>query len=109
MVRFWPWEQWNWYVDIYSAVSNATESATISWGFVATIRGDAVGEAFGTIVSLSGNGKTVAVGSVLENRNPDGRKLNAGSIRVFQASDDLKNWAMVGEELIGDEYEMNGD
>ncbi|CAJ1960336.1 unnamed protein product [Cylindrotheca closterium] len=97
------------YVDIYSSLSNATESAMASWTLMATIRGDAIGEAFGSIVSLSGDGKTVAVGSVLENRNPDGSQLNTGSVRVFQASDDLKNWVMIGEELMGDEYEMDGD
>ncbi|KAL3942014.1 MAG: hypothetical protein SGBAC_003726 [Bacillariaceae sp.] len=95
------------YVNIYNDASNATD-ATSSWTFMATIRGDAVGEVFGTVVYLSGDGKTLAVGSVLEYRTPDGRQLNAGCARVFQASDDLKNWAMIGDELIGDEYELDG-
>ena len=60
------------------------------------IRGEASGDESGKSVSLSTNGRTVAIGARLN----DGRGINTGHVRVY--SYDGSAWTQVGQDIDGE-------
>ena len=61
------------------------------------ITGDANGDDFGYSVSLSDDGKTLAVGA----RTNDGNGENSGHVRVYRMDDSSTSWRQVGEDIDG--------
>ena len=59
------------------------------------INGKAINEFSGLSISLSGDGKTVAIGA---HQNNDTR-IAAGNVRVYQY--DGSDWNQVGEDIVG--------
>lgn len=58
-----------------------------------TLEGSRPGDHFGVAVKLSNDGRTIVVGSDLDNDN--------GSIRIYQYSDTLSEWVQLGSTLEG--------
>ncbi|KAL3758690.1 hypothetical protein ACHAWU_005276 [Discostella pseudostelligera] len=86
------------YVRVYSII-----------GLGGQIGQDIIGEApadqFGVFVSLSGDGKTVAIGA---NGN-DGNGAGSGHVRVYQMKSSESNWAQLGQDIDGEtEYDNSG-
>ena len=68
------------------------------------IEGDAIGNQFGISVSLSSDGKTLAVGA---NANDNDNGEAAGHVRVFSLDDDDgSSWKQLGQDIDG---ESGGD
>jgi hypothetical protein len=61
--------------------------------------GEAAGDYFGYIVSLSSDGKTVAVSGTL---NDEGNVSNRGHVRVFTYNDVSSSWVQKGLDIDGD-------
>jgi hypothetical protein len=66
------------------------------------INGDAMGDEFGTSVSLSGDGETVAIGATGHNVND---MSNAGQVKVFAYNSTA--WVQVGRDIDGDTADEN--
>ena len=62
------------------------------------ITGDADGDQFGISVSLSDDGKTLAVGAYKN----DGYGENSGHVRVYRMDDSSTSWTQVGEDIDGE-------
>ena len=67
------------------------------------IKGEAKGNQFGKSVSLSSNGKTLAVGA---NTNDNENGENSGHVRVFILDDNGASWKQLGQDIDG---EADGD
>ena len=66
------------------------------------IIGEAVDDQFGHSVSLSGDGKTLAIGA------PDYNEIkgdNSGHVRVYRRYDSEAGWMPFGEDIDGDDFE----
>jgi len=69
------------------------------------ITGEARGDSFGYSVSLSENGRTLAVGAY---RN-DGNGTGSGHVRLFQIADSGSQWIQLGKDIDGEaEFDMSG-
>ena len=62
------------------------------------ITGEAIGDSFGYSVSLSDDGKTIAIGAYGANGNGD----NLGHVTVFRMSDSESEWTQLGEDIDGE-------
>jgi len=60
------------------------------------IVGEAIGDMFGNSVSLSDDGKTLAVGAYLNGEM-------AGHVRVYRLKDDSTRWEQLGQDIDGEE------
>jgi hypothetical protein len=81
-----------------------------TWFLVDTLKGDIDGNQFGFSVSLSGNGKRLAVGSIGDDVNGK----NSGMVQVFQQFQGI--WKIIAElrgeevgDLFGVSVSLNGD
>jgi hypothetical protein len=75
-----------------------TES-TSTWTQVgADIDGEASGDDSGYSVSLSSDGKTVAIGA----RDNDGNGYDSGHVRIFQWLESASTWTQVGADIDGE-------
>jgi hypothetical protein len=61
------------------------------------IDGEAAGDASGHSVSLSEDGKIVAIGAIFDNDDI----INAGYTRVYRW-DDISTWIQIGDDIKGD-------
>eukprot|EP00980_Cylindrotheca_fusiformis_P022694 scaffold9591_cov144-Cylindrotheca_fusiformis.AAC.1 len=90
------------YVSIYKSVEES------SWQLVTTIRGDNPGDRFGHTVELSGDGRTIAVGYVLD-LGPDRDCIypfHSVQIRLLEgvleaSSGERRVWKAVGNVILG--------
>jgi len=102
-----PGHGWNYdqpgYVRVYYLESNGLTS---SWTQIGQdIIGEAIGDEFGWSVSLSDDGKTLAVGA----RNNDGNGSYSGHVRVYRMDDSSTSWTQVGEDIDGEaSYDNSG-
>jgi FG-GAP repeat len=69
------------------------------------IDGEQRGDQSGRSVSLSGDGKRVAIGG--HTNDADGEE-NAGHVRVFEFGDETNSWTQVGPDLDGESGEFFG-
>ena len=70
-----------------------------NWDLTQTFIGEVAGDNFGTAVSMTGDGTTVAVGAT-GNDGPNGDSYSAGHVRVFQFSDG--SWSQAGSDIDGE-------
>ncbi len=63
------------------------------------ITGEAIDDYFGCFVSLSNDGKTIAIGAPGNNGNGD----DSGHVRVYQMSDSEKEWKQLGVDIDGEQ------
>ena len=64
-----------------------------------SIKGEALGDQFGISVSLSSDGKTLAVGA---NTNDNENGQNSGHVRIFRLNDDGSSWKQIGQDIDGE-------
>ena len=72
------------------------------------IDGEAAGDwsGFGTSVSLSANGKIVAIGAYLNN---NGNGFNSGHVRIYKMDEDNSGWKQIGQDIDGEAaYDWSG-
>ena len=62
------------------------------------IEGEAAGDMFGISVSLSSDGKIVAIGAYENDGNGD----EAGHVRVYQMDEAISSWKQLGQEIDGE-------
>jgi hypothetical protein len=83
------------YVRAYYLESN---DLTSSWKQLGSdIYGEAVGDKFGSSVSLSGDGKTLAIGAIFNDENGE----SSGHVRVYRMDDSSTSWTQLGEDIDG--------
>jgi hypothetical protein len=75
-----------------------TESASTWTQVGADIDGEASGDNSGSSVSLSSDGKTVAIGA----RYNDGNGSASGHVRIFQWTESASTWTQVGADIDGE-------
>ncbi len=91
------------YVRLYSIIDDDGDGSSFYWHQLGPdIVGESPTDAFGTSVSLSADGKIVAIGGVLNDGNGD----NSGHVRIYQINDSESEWTQLGEDIDG---EMVGD
>ena len=89
------------YVQVFSLDSDdETAGTTGTWKQVGQdIAGEAIGDLFGQSVSISDDGKTIAVGAPYN----DGKNgENSGHVRIYRLSDDGASWEQIGGDIDGD-------
>jgi hypothetical protein len=87
------------YVRIYTSDSSGDFGS--NWE---EITGEEIGDEFGNSVSLSDDGKTLAVGAW---RN-DGNGESSGHVRIYRLEDNGRSWAQVGRDIDGELEESVG-
>ena len=91
------------YVSVYHLES--TDDLGSSWKQLGqNITGDVIGDEFGRFVSLSDDGKTLAVAA---ERN-DGFDQE-GRVRIYQFEGDSTSWKQLGQDIDGEELSLSGD
>ena len=87
--------QWSGHVRVFSLDGDGDGS---SWNQLGDdIEGEAVGDISGSSVSLSSDGRTVAIGAFLN----DGNGENSGHVRVYQM-DASSSWQQLGQDIDGE-------
>jgi len=89
------------YVQVFSLDSDdETAGTTGTWKKVGQdIAGEAIGDGCGWSVSISDDGKTIAVGA----RYNDGKNgVDSGHVRIYRLADDGASWEQIGEDIDGD-------
>jgi hypothetical protein len=89
------------YVQVFSLVSDDETASTMgTWKQVGQdIAGEAIGDEVGNSVSISDDGKTIAVGAP----NNDGKNgEDSGNVRIYRLADDGASWEQIGEDIDGD-------
>jgi hypothetical protein len=87
------------YVRVSSLDSNDV-AGTGTWKQIGQdITGEAIGDLFGKSVSISDDGKTIAVGADI-NDGKNGEE--SGHVRIFRLEDDGTSWKQIGEDIDGD-------
>ena len=84
------------YVQVFSLDTGTTGT----WKQVGQdIAGEAIGDDFGWSVSISDDGKTIAVGAYTN----DGKNgEDSGRVRIYRLADDGASWEQIGEDIDGD-------
>ena len=86
------------YVRVYSIIG-------IGGQIGQDIIGEAPADLSGAFVSLSGDGKTVAIGA----HGNDGNGAASGHVRVYQMRNSESNWMQLGQDIDGEaEYDLSG-
>jgi len=62
------------------------------------IQGETPEDRFGSAVSLSGDGRTIAVGAPLKSNNG----IDSGYVRVFRYFNKNETWIQIGADIVGD-------
>lgn len=85
------------YVRVFSLYS---DEGTISWKQIGhDIKGEAIGDMFGSSVSLSEDGKVIAVGA----QSNDGETGDdSGHVRIFHLEDNGESWKQIGQDIDGE-------
>jgi hypothetical protein len=88
------------YVRVFSLTNGEDINDADAWMQIGqVIVGDADGDAFGASVSLSDDGKTLAVGaSYAEGRNIE----NSGRVSVYRMDESEPNWIQIGDDIDGE-------
>jgi len=88
------------YVQVFYLDSDDEAGTTGTWKQVGQdIIGEGIGDEFGWSVSISDDGKTIAVGADFN----DGRNgEDSGHVRIYRLDDDGMSWAQIGEDFDGD-------
>jgi hypothetical protein len=84
------------YVRVYHLESNGLTSSWKQLG--QDIIGEADGDEFGFSVSLSDDGKTLAIGA----RYNDGNGDSSGCVRIYHYEGSGKNWEQIGQDIYGE-------
>jgi hypothetical protein len=84
------------YVRVFSLESSLNTSSWIQIG--QDIIGEANGDEFGWDLSLSDDGKTLAVGAW----GADGNGAVSGHVKVYQIDDSVSGWMQIGDDINGD-------
>jgi hypothetical protein len=79
----------------YSGTTRIFEWNQSSWQRIEKIDGEAARDSSGGRISLSGNGKMVAIGAC-NNDGPNNTAANSGHVRVFERREE-RPWELVGE------------
>jgi len=89
------------HVQVFSLDSDdETAGTTGTWKQVGQdITGEAIGDQFGHSVSISDDGKTIAVGA---DANDGKNGEDSGHVRIYRLSDDGASWEQIGEDIDGD-------
>jgi hypothetical protein len=91
------------YVRVYHRESS--DDLGLSWKPLGQdITGEKLGAEFGRYVSLSDDGRTLAV--VVERNNGTGQN---GLVRIYQRGDDSTSWEQLGQVIEGEELSLSGD
>ena len=69
------------------------------------LRGEAAGDEFGLTVAISSDGNYVAVGSAMN--DPDPNKKDAGHVRVYKYNEGSTNYEQIGNDIDGERGERN--
>ncbi|KAL3808546.1 hypothetical protein ACHAXA_011801 [Cyclostephanos tholiformis] len=86
------------YVRVYSQVGDI-DLGTDNWKQIGQdIFGEANGDMFGYSVSISEDGKTIAIGAPY-NDGSDG--ADSGHVRMYRLSDDGTTWVKIGQDIDG--------
>ena len=91
------------YARVYSLTIDDEAGASTWWKQIGDIVGEAIGDQFGLSVSISGDGKTLAVGADTHDAN---LLENSGHVRIYRLENDGVSWEKVGEDIVG---EVTGD
>jgi len=84
------------YVRVYSLDSN-DEAGDDTWNQIGQdIVGEANGNQFGYSVSISEDGKTIAVGAIY------GANSNSGYVKIYRREDDGTSWGQIGQDIVGE-------
>jgi hypothetical protein len=87
------------YARVFSLDSNDV-AGTGTWKQIGqVITGEAIGDLFGKSVSISDDGKTIAVGADI-NDGKNGEE--SGHVRIFHLEDDGTSWKQIGDDIDGD-------
>jgi len=82
--------------------SSGQKDCVIEWN---QLGGDLLGEAYydfsGASVSISSDGKTVAIGAKNNNDDGDGNGIISGHVRVYSYGEDEDAWSQVGTDIDG--------
>jgi hypothetical protein len=94
------------YVRVFSLEGGDNGGDAGNWTQIGQdITGEAISDYFGSSVSLSDDGKTIAIGAYGNNVNGD----NSGRVRVYRMSDSESEWTPLGEHIDGGQtYENLG-
>ena len=68
------------------------------------ITGEVIGDEFGRFVSLSDDGKTLAVAA--ERNDGFGQE---GRVQIYQFEGDSTSWKQLGQDIVGEELSLSGD
>ncbi|KAL3815496.1 hypothetical protein ACHAXA_006193 [Cyclostephanos tholiformis] len=86
------------YVRVYS-LEGDIDLGTDNWKQIGQdIVGEANGDEFGISVSISEDGKTIAIGAPL---NDGSNGANSGRVRMYRLSDDGTTWVKIGQDIDG--------
>ncbi|GFH52428.1 hypothetical protein CTEN210_08904 [Chaetoceros tenuissimus] len=82
------------------------QDSTPSWEQLGQdIESEAAYDISGSSVSLSSNGRTVAIGAY----NNDGNGSNSGHVRIYQFQDSTSSWEQLGQDIDGEAaYDRSG-
>jgi FG-GAP repeat len=83
------------HVRVYSI--NSTSGNWLQAGF--DINGEAAGDSSGFSIAMSADGKTIAIGAILNDGNG---KPDAGHVSVYSINSTSGNWTQVGLDIAGD-------
>ncbi len=95
------------YARVFSLEGGDNSSDAGHWKQIGqNITGEAIGDYFGSSVSLSDDGKTIAIGAP----SADGMNgKSTGDVRVYRMSDSESEWTQLGEDIDGEQaYENSG-
>ncbi len=88
------------YVKVFSLENGGDDLGVADWKQVGlTITGEANGDWFGHLVSLSDDAQTLAVGAPLAN-GKDGE--NVGRVSIYRMEDSESVWKQIGEDIKGE-------
>ncbi|KAL3811595.1 hypothetical protein ACHAXA_002723 [Cyclostephanos tholiformis] len=95
------------YVRVFSLNVSDDSTGTSSWEQIGLdIIGEAKGDEFGRSISLSEDGKTIAIGAVF-NEGENG--VDTGHARVYRIDDSKSDWIQIGNDIDGEAaYDVSG-
>ena len=100
---YWEEEDQPGYIRVFSLESSLNTGSWIQIG--RDIIGEANGDEFGYSVSLSDDGKTLAVGA----RGADLNGAASGCVKVYQMGDSISGWMQLGDDIDGEaSYDASG-
>ncbi len=95
------------YAKVFTLENGGNDPGAADWKQVGlTITGEANGDWFGSLVSISDDAQTLAVGAPYAN-GKDGD--NVGRVSIYRMEDSESVWKQIGEDIYGEaEYDYSG-